>query len=477
MKHLLFAFLCCILSISGFAREGYKIQIKFNGEHDTMVYLAHYFAKPLPTIYKMDSTKIDKKGNAIFDNKNKITGGIYIILPAARNNYFELLLNNGDELNISADMSKLPESISFKNSKENDDFLTYQQFLKQFGKKQEVYKRELETAVTKQDTSNIQDKSMADFKLVEKWRNDYMAQHPNNLLTHIFQAAEKPKIPEGTHYLPNGKVDSSFAWHYYRNHYWDGFAFKDDRLIHTPLLEGKMDEYFNKVVPQNSDTVINEADSFLAKVRGSENLFKYSLNWLSTNAQTTNIMGMDKVFVHLVENYYQKGDADWLNSEELEKYFDRSAKIAPNIIGNDAPQLKLTDLDNKEKTLLDINAKYTLLIFYSPTCGHCMHKIPLIDSAWRASLKDKGVKIFAVLSDASEEAQWKEFIKKNHLQDWINVWDPKRNSRFHAFYDVETTPSIYLIDEKKKIIGKKLDENSIGKVIEMVERREAANKM
>src|SRR5690606_30880134 len=139
---------------------------------------------------------------------------------------------------------------------------------------------------------------------------------------------------------------SLFAYRYYKNHYWDGFNFKDDRLIHTPIYEAKLDEYMNKVIPTIEDSVIKESVAILEKARGQKELFKYSLWWLTRNAETSKIMGMDKVFVYLVENYFMKGDAYWLSNEDLEKYFDRAAKIAPNLIGRIAPELKMTGLDN-----------------------------------------------------------------------------------------------------------------------------------
>lgn len=280
-----------------------------------------------------------------------------------------------------------------------------------------------------------------------------------------------PVVPEGPHYKDDGKtIDSAFGWHYYKKHYWDGFDFQDDRLIHTPILSAKLDEYFNKVAFQQEDSVIIEADTILSRMRGTSDLFKYTLNWLSTNAQTTKVMGMDKVFVHLVENYYMKGDADWLSTEDLNKYIDRAKKIAPNVINNPAPEFVADDLDKKEIKLYDFKAKYTLLIFYDSDCGHCQHELPLVDSAYRAELKSKGVRVLAFNVD-KDEVKWRAFITKNHLEDWKHIWDPNYKSRYWALYDTQLVPAIYLLDEEKIIRGKKLDHSNIGRVIDLLERK------
>jgi peroxiredoxin len=384
-------------------------------------------------------------------------------------------VDNGDDIAVTASMDNLPESIKFNNSPQNEQFNAYQRLLKELNQKELKYREELAKATTKKDSTAIYDKATENNKQMVAFRRNYVKNNPGTLLSSIFYALESPQAPEGKHYLPDGKEDSFFAYKYYRAHYWDGFNFKDDRLIHTPLLERKLDEYFNKVIIQNEDSVIIAADTILQRVKGSENLFKFTLNWLSTNAQTSKIMGMDKVFVHLVDNYYMKGDAVWLSQEELTKYIERAQKIAPNIINNPAPQLKLLDAENKPTTLYDFKAKYTLLVFYDPDCGHCQKEIPVLDSVYRAELKAKGVRIFAFNVEV-DEAKWRSFITKNKLEDWFHVWDPKRVSRYWASYDIIATPALYLLDEEKIIRGKKLDHTNISRVIEITEHKQKMGK-
>lgn len=453
------------------ARDGYRIKINLTDRRDSFIYLAHYYGKGLPKIYKSDSVKLDKKGNAVFEKKEKITGGIYIILPSDRKSYFEILLDNGDDFSITATMDSLKGNLHFRNSPVNEDFLAYQQFIAEQAEKDKLLKDELALAKTSEDSSAIYQRSKDLRNEMAAYRKRYAESHRGNLLASVFHAMQVPQVPEGPHYKEDGKtIDSSFGYFYYKTHYWDGFNFQDDRLIHTPILEAKLEEYFNKVVLQQEDSVIREADTILTRMRGTEHLFKYTLNWLSTNAQTSKVMGMDKVFVHLVEHYYMKGDADWLSEEMLNKYIDRAKKIAPNVINNPAPPFVADDLSNKELKLYDFKAKYTLLVFYSADCGHCKHELPLVDSVYRAVLKDKGVRVLAFNVERKEE-QWREFVTKNKLEDWTHVWDPKYKSRYWALYDTQLVPAIYLLDEEKIIRGKKLDHSNIAKVVELNERR------
>jgi thiol-disulfide isomerase/thioredoxin len=463
---------------TSFARQGYHIHLKIQGVKDSTVYLAHYYGKPLPTIYKRDSARFDKNGAAEFkSNDSTFVGGIYMMLLSDRKTYFEFLINNGDDISITGEFSKLPEGLKFKNSPENEHFQEYVDFLNVYSKKQQEVQKEFSGAKTNADSAAIRRKSSAMSKELTNFRHESVKKYPHSLLASIFNALDVPQVPEGDHYLADGKTkDSTFAYTYYKSHFWDGFDFQDDRLIHAPIYDAKLDEYFTRLVLPWPDSMEKEADFLLRKARGTKDIFKYTLFWLTRNVENSKVMGMDEVFVYLVENYYMKGDAFWLGSEELTKYFDRAQKIAPNVIGNLAPEIKVPNVVTKKpESLHDQKAKYTLLVFYSPSCGHCQHELPSLDSLYRANLKARGVRVFSVATEGEDTAV-NGFIKKYNLGEWTNTWDHERIADWKAKYDVYSTPTIYLLDEKKIIRGKRLDHNNLGSLIDMLEKK-AKNKI
>ncbi len=476
MKRIALIAILLFLSIADVsaAKQAYRVQVKFTDVKDSLVYLVHYYGKGRPTIFITDSTKLDHNGSATFTSTDSsFVGGIYIILVADKERTnFEFLLNRGDDMSITATKSKLPDGVKFKNSPENDRFEGYVDYLKGFSAEQEKFKEELKKAKTTEDTDVIRKKSIASSKVLTKYRRDYVKEHPTSLLSAVFNAMETPEIPEGPHYLEDGKTkDSTFAYRYYKSHFWDGFNFQDDRLIYTPLYDSKIEEFMTKLVLPWPDSMEKECDVLLKKARGTKDVFHYTLWWLTHNVENSKVMGMDEVFVYLVENYYMKGDAFWLTNEELEKYIDRAHKIAPNVIGNIAPEVKLPNIiTKKEESLLNSKSKYSLIVFYSPTCGHCQHEMPSLDSLYEAVLKAKGVKIMTVATEGEEKAIT-DFITKYKIDAWTNTWDPNHTSDYHNKYDVYSTPTIYLLDEKKIIRGKRLDHSNIAGVIEMLEKK------
>jgi len=92
----------------------------------------------------------------------------------------------------------------------------------------------------------------------------------------------------------------------------------------------------------------------------------------------------------------------------------------------------------------------------------------LLDSVYRAVLKDKGVKVYTVATEGAEKAI-NDFLVKDKIDDWSNHWDHEHTGDYHSKYDVYSTPTIYLLDEKKIIKGKRLDHTNIARMVEILD--------
>jgi len=70
------------------------------------------------------------------------------------------------------------------------------------------------------------------------------------------------------------------------------------------------------------------------------------------------------------------------------------------------------------------------------------------------------VQVFSVCTTSDREA-WTKYINDNSLTGWINGWDPLRRTNYDFYYNVQSTPMIYILDRNKKIIAKKLSVEDI----------------
>ncbi len=124
--------------------------------------------------------------------------------------------------------------------------------------------------------------------------------------------------------------------------------------------------------------------------------------------------------------------------------------------------------------LRNIKAKYLIVVFWEADCGHCKKAMPLLYDTIYPRIRNKGVKILAIhmISSIEGKRKWVDFINDHNMYDWINAWSPY-SYEYKDLYDVYTTPVIYVLDENKKIIAKRISAEQTEEVINFEESRKA----
>ena len=210
-----------------------------------------------------------------------------------------------------------------------------------------------------------------------------------------------------------------------------------------------------KTVYQIPDSIIKEATLLIEKTRKSQELFKYTVFWITSHFETSKQMGMDAVFVHMAKNYYMTGQAFWADSTTVAKIGDRAKKLDYSLLGKTAPNLIMADTSGAFQVLHAIQKDYTIAYFWDPTCGHCKKVTPKVKEFYDAFRDELSVEVYAVQTNAEERDEWRKYIIENNL-NWINVEDPEQKTAYKYLYDIYSTPVIYLLDKDKKIIAKRL---------------------
>src|SRR5207344_1117454 len=143
---------------------------------------------------------------------------------------------------------------------------------------QAAYKRVKET---KPDSAKlVQEKISAIDKDVKEYKAEFIKNNPKTFVAKLFKAMEEPEIPEAP-ILPNGKKDSTFAYRYYKAHYFDNFDLTDDRLLRSPIFHNKIKQYMDKLTPQIPDSISVSADYLIGKARPNQEVFKYLVYWIT----------------------------------------------------------------------------------------------------------------------------------------------------------------------------------------------------
>jgi peroxiredoxin len=446
---------------------GYTIKITAKGLKEGSTYiLANYYGDKQ---YIKDSAKVNAKGEVIFKGTEKYPQGVYLFVPSNKK-YFDFIMDAGQNFSLETDTADYIKNMKVKGSIENKFFYDYQAFMaskeKQIEPLRELYKKTTKT--NKDSTKLLLDKMSVIDKEVKEYKLNFIKDNPETFVAKLFKAMEEPEVPEAP-LLKNGKKDTTFAYRYYKEHFFDNIDFSDDRLLRTPIFHTKIKQYMDKLTAQMPDSINVAADYLVEKSRANKEVFKYIVYWLTYTYESSNIMGMDAVFVHMVEKYYETKQAYWVDSTQLYKITNRAYTLKPLLLGKKAPAITMADTSGTYISLYDVKAKYTILIFWDHGCGHCKKEVPKLAELYK-KIKDKGVEVYAIETEDKPD-DWKKFIREYKL-NWINVNEPDQYRRAvtKKIYDIYSTPVIYLLDENKIIKAKRIDTEQLSGFIDMLEK-------
>ncbi len=446
-----------LLSVQSVLAKGYEIKVTINGLRDSTCQLAYYFGDKQ---YIKDSARADSKGALVFKGDGELPAGIYMVVLPAGKKYFEMIVDKEQKFSLTTDRADLIENMVVKGSKDNEIFYTYLRWINIRGKRVEELKKELEAAKGNATLNEqIKNRQKEIDKEVKDYKANLMAQNPAMLLSLIFKASMEPEIPEAP-ILANGRKDSLFQYRYFRSHYFDNIDMKDDRLIRTPVFAPKIKQYIEKVIPQHPDSICLASERMISLSDENGEIFKYLVFYITNTYEKSNIMGMDAVFVCMAEKYYLSGKAYWIDSAQTEKIRERVTALKPCLIGAQAYNMKLYRPDFSKLALNDIKNRYAIVYFWDPSCGHCQKVTPKLSEFYKSEAKKYDLEVFGVYIE-TDTTEWFKYIREKEL-NWINVADLDLKSNFRAYYDIYSTPVIYVLDRNKKIIAKRIDVENLG---------------
>jgi thiol-disulfide isomerase/thioredoxin len=447
----------------GQLKSGYEIDITIKDLQDSTLFLAYHLGDKQ---YIKDTLKLDRTGHAVVRGKETLPQGIYMIVLPGRK-YFEILMSEDQHFSLTCSYKDYFNTLKFTGSDENSAFIEYQ--------KKWVTMQQHASALVKRIQNNKQNSdSLKIIGYMEKIQEENMksylksvvAANNRNLLATLVKAMLPVEAPEFS--VPFGSLNpDSVKWvrnyNYNKNHFFDNIDLNDERLLRTPILFARLNAFFTNVLIQSPDTLNKEIDKMMKKCSSNYKVYQYVAVFLFNHFRESEIMGQDAVLVKIADDIYLSGKADWVTKEfkdDLRKQIDL---LRPNLIGKKAENIVMDSFKGIFVSLYDVEKEFTILYFWEPDCGHCKEATPKL-KAYYDKPKDYSIEVFAVCT-TSDKAKWTKYIEDNKLT-WINGWDPQRSSHFDFYYNVQSTPTVYILDKNKKIIAKKLAVEEIGPFID-----------
>ena len=461
MKHFLSFWITLLIGITAGA-QNFKVTLQAPQYQRGIAFLTYHMGKNLNI---EDSAAVSSNGTAIFTAKRKLPPGIYAIVLPGKRISVDFFVDKEQQVSIKLDTTDLINKTVVTGSKENVLFQQYQQYVEVKGKLMEAERQAYLKSTTKKDSALHEANYLKLNTALNEYREGIIKNNANSMMAVLLNAM---KEPQGLNKKMVTRNDSLENYYYYKAHYWDGITLMDDRILRTPFFLPKFEKYYREVLSPQSDSIIKEIDYQLLFARNNQEVYKFMLNWLTDEYMNPKYMGQDAILVHLFEKYHSKGLTSWLNEKQQEAISRRAYMLMSNLIGLKAADLEMIDTAGRPSPLYKLAADYTIVVFWDPTCGHCKTELPRLDSIYRASWKKHGVKMYAVLSgDLKEDLkkEWTKYIREHNMADWTNVYQTKemetaiadaKKPGFRQLYDITLTPTIYLLDKEKRIIGKKL---------------------
>lgn len=452
-----------------------KFQLKGLKPGDTVFLADHHIGGK----YMRDTAIVNKKGIADFNGNLLLQRGMYLFVLPGKSDFFEFLIDDDQDFTIKTDTSYFEHNyyrnMKVEGSDENTWFVEYQ------NNKTRIIEQliEIDAAVQKDSSEEniarwnpVKEKLMIDKMGID---SAHLAKYPQSMLSRFLFSMMPVDVPNAPA-DENGTIDSTWRYRYFKEHYFENIDFNEDALVRMPVnvLKNKLDYYFDNVIIPDADSCIAACNDILWQCKNSIENEKYLIWYLTNRFESSKIMGHDKVFVHMAISQYCQGRTWWVDSSTTAKMCENAYRRSASLIGEIAPDLQLKNQDSVWINTNKIKAPYTILMFWDPTCGHCKEIMPKLAKIY-AENKHKGWKVIT-LAAGNKKQEWYEYLKAHpEISEFTNllrgeVLDQRYADALQSYY-VIVSPTIYVLDENKKILANRIDSDKIVEFIDHLESR------
>jgi len=457
-----FFLLAFLIAGSSLAQTGYKLNFKIDGLKDTTAYLAYYWADGT---YLKDTAKVNSRGEFQFDGTVKLPQGAYLLV-LNKQKMFDFIVGSNQHFTLATSSA---DPIGNMRCTDQDNKLFFENMLRS-GERYKLVRILEDSASTDSEKDKAREQAAKLNKAATDFHTELIKKYPGTVTARILNATRPIEIPESPK-RDDGTIDSTFQLRWYREHFFDNFDLADDALIRVPgkMYQQKVSEYLDKLFVQHPDSLLGPLDKIISVAKKNRDTYRYLVYLCMIKYQEHEIMGLDEVYVKLYDKYFASGEMNFWASEKMRKIIkDEADRMRRSLVGRTGANLIMQDVNLEPRAMYDIKNKYTILFIFDPDCPTCKQETPKLVSFYKQKKFD--VEVYAVSLDTSM-AKMRDMVAKMNLE-WITVNGPRSYvGPVQQLYDAPRTPSLYILDNKKKIIAKKIGVEQVETFLTNYEQR------
>jgi len=438
-----------------FTKAQYQIKVKAINTIDSVAYFRgtvfddkNYISKDTIKLYK---------GNYTITAKKPIIGGIYFLyFPKSKQKVF-FTLENMDSIKVEIRGPNYLDSVKF-NNKANQQFVEYQKLEKTLSNYDSMFAADL----AKGKKFNLAQKA-AFF--------EPKTSQLSNLRATVLPSL-KPNTALYLHLNTLNLLDSSVPSRKNfkgRNEFIKRFDFKNPKLLFTPNIKNVLNEYFSYYLLQ-ADSLNKGLDTVMNKVDGKSNMSMYITDYFIKLLHNREIVNNTEAYKYYLEKYILTEKYKISDIKQLGFLKNELSNLKILQLQDTCVNMNLKDTAGQVQNLHQFanQNKFTLIVFYDPTCEHCKVELPKMDSTINLLENTYNIKVgrYAVCNEPNLPANiWKDFILTYKLnKNYINV-NLGNNMDLRKSYDAFTNPLFYLVNNKGVLLGKKLSPQTVRNLI------------
>ncbi len=464
---LKFLLILCALLLSFSVKAQYDISLEIKDSESDTMYIGYFH---LGSTYSFD-TCVNKKGKFRFKRKDKnMPNGMYFFADT-KGKFTEFIIQDETKMSFSTINDDWTANMFVKGSKMESIYYDYL-------KKSKTLENEFKKLSSITNNRNEYNEKLAILRHQnDSLKEDFIKQYPDHLFSKVLLCS-KPIIPPTNNiYNEDGSLDSLAtrlqAFQYYKRHYFDNIDLSCDALIRTPkeVFADKYKDFWEKVLKYDiADSLIYYSDSLIALTKEGGDMYKYFINDITKRYLTDNVMGHDKVYVHMIKKYFATGKVTWMHLSDVEMNVQRAERWENLLVGKTVPDLAcpLDDDNSQWHSLSELNNRYRLLVFWSIECGHCTKEMPKLAEFYNNNKEKYDLGIFGVHTEGDLN-QMREFCQKYNIL-WTTTNGLYANYNWREYFDIEKTPVIFLLDNNNKILAKNFSVEALPQILDMIEK-------